>query len=402
MFTIVTENDILVLIYRPYNPTSWIAEKFALNEAVQLEKVFELTSLNLAQIEAVGDEDSDIRFEIGKLENDYWCLHRQVLGITREVFIHSSYPITPKTFRSDTNLSIFRQIFTIIDEDLYVGGPNLKAIPEPVFQTLISRFPTNTELSHYIHAKISSVLKEYFTSAKDFQSRYEAYIEKKKNRQKSAAVTPSPNFGVRKFYKDNEIEKYSEINSILLGMLSDVDNYSEKDWQEAIIDILLILYPKYICVLQNVEIKDQYLNKFRYLDYLFVDTNGNADIVEIKKPFEDCLLRHTQYRDNYVPKTDLSGAVMQVEKYIYHMNKWGPQGEKILTTKYSTELPSGVEIRITNPKGIIIMGRSDSLDNQQLGDLEVIKRKYSNILDILTYDDLLSRVSRLLEYFKAI
>jgi hypothetical protein len=61
----------------------------------------------------------------------------------------------------------------------------------------------------------------------------------------------------------------------------------------------------------------------------------------------------------------------------------------------AAELPGGLEIRITNPKGMIILGRerrpdgTPALDAGQALDLEVIKRKYANVMDIMTYDDLL-------------
>lgn len=83
---------------------------------------------------------------------------------------------------------------------------------------------------------------------------------------------------------------------------------------------------------------------------------------------------------------------MQVEKYIFYLNKWGIKGEEKLTDYYKSELPENFKIRITNPCGIIIMGRSDGLSLEQLQDFEVIKRKYKNIIDILTYDDLLERL----------
>jgi hypothetical protein len=181
-----------------------------------------------------------------------------------------------------------------------------------VFTTLIGRFPTETELDHYISARISSVLKDYFDSTRDFGKRHEKYIEKKRQRLAAAKGTPQKPTNIRTFYKENELEKYSEIHNVLNGMMSNPEKYTEKEWQEAIIDVLLLLYPKYICVLPNVEIMDLYSKKKRYLDYLFIDTNENTDIVETKKPSAECLLRKTPYRDNYVPMTELSGAMMQI------------------------------------------------------------------------------------------
>ena len=99
-----------------------------------------------------------------------------------------------------------------------------------------------------------------------------------------------------------------------------------------------------------------------------------------------------QYRNNHIPLRELSGSIMQVEKYIYNLTRWGERGENILTERYIKELPKGFKIKITNPNGLIIMGREDRLTEDQKKDFEIIKRKYKNVIDILTYDDLLRRL----------
>lgn len=88
---------------------------------------------------------------------------------------------------------------------------------------------------------------------------------------------------------------------------------------------------------------------------------------------------------------------MQAEKYLFHLSKWGVKGEKTLTEKYVNELPEGITIRISNPKAIVIVGRDQignaDMTGSQLLDFEIIKRKYANMMDIITYDDLLRRLN---------
>ena len=56
-----------------------------------------------------------------------------------------------------------------------------------------------------------------------------------------------------------------------------------------------------------------------------------------------------------------------------------------------------MRIRISNPKAIIIVGRDQiggaNMTGSQLLDFEIIKRKYANMMDIITYDDLLRRLN---------
>jgi len=55
-----------------------------------------------------------------------------------------------------------------------------------------------------------------------------------------------------------------------------------------------------------------------------------------------------------------------------------------------------MRIRISHPKAIIIVGRDqingNSMTDAHLLDFEVIKRKYANMFDVITYDDLLRRL----------
>ena len=51
--------------------------------------------------------------------------------------------------------------------------------------------------------------------------------------------------------------------------------------------------------------------------------------------------------------------------------------------RYKSLLPEDFSIKITNPKGIIIMGRQNNLTPEQYQDFEIIKRKYSNVMDII-------------------
>ena len=202
-------------------------------------------------------------------------------------------------------------------------------------------------------------------------------------------------------FKEGELIKYETILQKLEDMLKSEVSYTEKQWQKEILQVILLLYPKYILAFEEVTVRDTYNNKNKRLDFLLVDSSGNVDIIEIKKPFDTCILTYQNYRGNFIPLRELSGTIMQIEKYIFYLNKWGKKGEDILTEKYKEELPDNFKIKITNPSGIIIMGRDNNLSSVQKEDFEVIRRKYNNIIDIITYDDLLRRLKFIVEQFKS-
>lgn len=86
---------------------------------------------------------------------------------------------------------------------------------------------------------------------------------------------------------------------------------------------------------------------------------------------------------------------MQVEKYLFHLSKSGKAGEVDIISK--NKIPPNLKLKIINPKGMVILGRDKDFTTKQQFDFEIIRRKYSNIVDILTYDDILSRLNNTIE-----
>ena len=91
---------------------------------------------------------------------------------------------------------------------------------------------------------------------------------------------------------------------------------------------------------------------------------------------------------------------MQVEKYVFHLSKWGVEGERKINKKRVAERPWGMQIKITNPKAMIILGRYKDFANDQKFDFEMIKLKYVNIVDIMTHDDLLQKLANIIAKLK--
>ena len=49
---------------------------------------------------------------------------------------------------------------------------------------------------------------------------------------------------------------------------------------------------------------------------------------------------------------------------------------------------------------MIILGRDNNFNRRQTLDFEIIRRKYSNVVDIITYDDLLRRLNNIIDMKK--
>lgn len=366
-----------------YPGPAWVYHELDKNEHVTISKAFSFTRNELFSSRDKENEDAPVEFEVAKRAGEYYCFPKDVLSLEHDLYIHEDVSLERKLFIAERNISIFPKIDRIVSRSIYVGGDNESAIPESVFRELLKDFPNTYELNRYASARISSILSSYLDTKEDYEEQYQKYLNSKISRK-----------GANLKFKFSEVEllKYTSLLEKLKAMLSDEVSYSETQWQEELLQIILLLYPKYIYVFKEAPVRDTYNNTNRSIDYLLVDSSGNTDIIEIKKPFDRCIVTERTYRDNYIPLRELSGTVMQIEKYIFYLNKWGRKGEEKLTKHYKDDIADGFQIRITNPSGIIIMGRNKGMSIAQQQDFEVIKRKYKNVIDIITYDDLIQRL----------
>lgn len=397
MVEIIQKNKQLLLLYEPdTGETEWIDKKLHKDGNIAISRIFHFTHKHLTD-----DEESTVShfngriFSLGSIQDGYYTIDRDILGLKHDLLLDENMKINRKTFIATGLISIFRKIDRLIEEQIIVGGDREYAIPIDDFKRLLSIFPTSTTLKHYANSLIEGTLRDYLGTTADSQKKLEEHLAR---RGSIKAVSK-----VNALYK-YEIEKYIYIRDRLKDMLKNSDSYTEDNWQKLMLEFLLLLFPKYVAILDNVHIKDYYSkpdkSSNRFIDLTLVDTNGNIDIIEIKKPFINCLLSQQKYRDNYTPRRELSGSVMQAEKYLFHLNKWGIEGEKEINRKRSKDIPQGMRIKITNPKAIIVLGRDNDFKEDQLFDFEIIKRKYANIMDIMTYDNLLRRLENIITRFK--
>ena len=381
----------LFITYYPDNP--WVVAKIKSGDEIPLKKrTFIFTTSDVYSSDVDGNE-SEFVFTLGKLVNgNYYLIEGRVLDISQNVYIHKDIELSEKSFIGVTGFAIFKKVSNVISEDIYIGGDHPTALPSAEFSQLLKEFPNPYEISKYVDARLASVLSNYYESVSGVQEKHTRYLNKKLSTQGK---------NLTKELKNNEVNKYETVLEKLTNMLANEDSYNEKQWQREIIQIILLLYPKYIYCFEEAIVRDSYKKTDRKIDFLLVDSNGNVDIIEIKRPFGEKIITKGVYRDNHIPMRELSGTVMQIEKYIFHLNKSGMRGEDRLARQYVGKLPNDFKIKITNPSGMIIMGREKGLSTTQKEDFEVVKRKYKNLIDIISYDDLLQRLKNMITAWKS-
>ncbi len=396
----------VVLEYEPDFNAGWVMKELNTHRQVTISRAFTFKEGDLIsgpdETEFGDVEEGAFRFRFAKRKDGYFCIAGRILNIENDVLIaDQGILLERKLFVAERNIGIFRRIAKVKqdDGDIVVGGNRDGAIPIDAFRELLDKFPNSGELDRYASARVETIVGEFFDGMRSAREKYETYLSKRKS-----SVSKKPLR--QQALLQAEIDKYIYLRDTISAWLEKAYTYTERDWQGMITKVILLLFPKYVAVLENVQISDFYSSpdrrKKRYIDLCLVDAGGNIDVIEIKKPFDNTILSKSRYRDNSLPARELSGSIMQAEKYLFHLSKWGVAGERALSKRYEAELPTAMPIRITNPKAMIILGRDrlpssqQALSESQMLDLEVIKRKYANMMDILTYDDLLRRLDNMI------
>ena len=391
-------NDQVILECGSESGTRWVWEKLNQHGECKIKNVY-----HLSRNQIIADHNHDdslidmewsvINFSVANLEGDYFKFKRELFSIKVDVFIHKEINIKHNMFYAPKNISVFKKINQIVNEDIYISNETneLKSgrIPISDFKRLIKQFPTTYRLNKYAEARVGSILGDYFESYSEAEEKYKNLLKRADYRKKRTLPE----------LQKSEKNKYKFILEKLKKMLADKEEYNEKEWQEELLDILLLIYPKYIEIFDEVFIKTEE-GKSISLDYMLLDSRGHIDIVEIKKPSETKrVMREATYRGNHMPSRELIGSIMQVEKYIFHLNKSGKRGEDQLNKKYQGQLQNNLKINVVNPKGLILMGQESDLSEDQRKDFEITRRKYKNIIDIITYDELIRSLERLINKF---
>lgn len=396
MISFHDDDGVLQLIYEADLRWTGIDQRLRDGLEVSIRKTFWVSlSVLIGQLpnglDANGFSDSIRTFKIGRVDEDYYLIDKNVLCLKHDLKITRQVKLEGNLFIAHRNISIFSRIDALCEEPIIIGGDVEGAIPVDEFRRLSKTFPTSTEVDRYAASRITRVLKDYLDTMSDAETKLQDHLRRKEPKQEIKRVG---------LVAEYEADKFEFVRDELKAMLDTPEGYSEADWQRRILKFILLIFPKYIAVLPNLQINDFYSapgsTKKRFIDLTLVDAGGTIDIIEIKKPFERCLLSNKPYRDNFTPKKELSGAVMQAEKYIFHLSKWGQAGEVAIQKARASDLPPGLKIQITNPKALLILGRDNDFTTAERLDFEIIKRKYANMMDIITYDELLRRLNNII------
>ncbi|WP_123825881.1 Shedu immune nuclease family protein [Propionibacterium acidifaciens] len=396
MITFIDNEDEFLLRYSSeYYSIEWVDQQLRNDGEVVISRVFTVRIQDLRKSDDDPFEENRV-FAIGDIKDGYRRVRSAVLGLDHDLLIAASMKLKRSYFITERNISVFKALDEVAGRQIIIGGARPDAIDEADFIHLVKEFPTSTELKYYTQARIERVLQTYLETRGQAEERLIQYMNRKEKRTRGYRST---DFTRLEATDELELEKFIYTRDRFNEMLKDADAYSETDWRRQVAKLFTLVFPRYISVLEEVNVKERYSTlgglANRYIDMLLVDSNGSVDILEIKKPFSRCLVSKRTYRDNHVPVRELAGAIVQCEKYIFYLNKMGIKGEHDIKSRYKETLPDSIHIKITNPRAYILAGRDSNLSNGERFDFEFIRRGNKNIADIITYDDLLRRLNNI-------
>ena len=403
-----TENE-LVFEYTPQNGIEYLKKwKADLNED-ELEDASDGLNIWAHKIypgynEIQFPSDDKALFPVASIEGEYYKIKQDVFNLKHSFYFSKDLPFSIGLFLCQQNgyrESVLGVIDEMVQSDIYIETDEEKCseqnhIPFESYKQLLDLFPKRAETQKYYRSRICGILSEYLSDSDSRVKEYEIFMEKKN--RKLSEIKKASGFFDEDMFRQMQKHKFDLVRASrewLLYALDNAEALTEGVFQERILNVILSLFPKYIAAVREVKV-DGIDEHDKIPDFLLIDSSGTVDVLEIKKPDKD-LLRKTMYRNNYCPSCELSGAAVQIEKYIVCLQRTANKWEKASPTKIKTILPEGMKLQIINPYGMILMGRSTNMDTQQKKDFEIIRRHYMHIVDIISYDDLLSRIDSILE-----
>lgn len=388
-FRFEKDNKNLKCIYQFDVEYGFDLEKLNTEDGVPIRRTFFINRY----IEHKIIEEDTIEFVIGELEGGYYRLDRNVFFTENTFYFYKDIKLKANYFFQPNKISVLNKMDKIITNDLYIGGDVANAIPEDVYINMIKNFPNKTECLKYQNMRIEFLCASYISSIKNNKLDYIDYINKKDKKITNVGLA------IDESIINSELLKYKYILDKLKGMLNESEKYSENDWQIAIAKILMLLNSNYIRFLEKFKIPIEDEGEFREPDFLLVDANGFIDIIEIKKSDNIQILNKIEYRNNYIPSRDLSGAIMQCNKYCFWLIQNRKSNEELISKKIKEKYRVDIKINIRSPKFTVILGRNNDFTEQQKKDFKTIKNQYNNVNEILTYDDIITKLERIIGTF---
>lgn len=213
------------------------------------------------------DNEPILTFVVARAVDEvYFEFDDRILEIGIPVLLDRNARPTWKWFTAEERTSVMRVIARLGPSRIVIGGSSPDAIPVDVYESLIAQFPTEVERAKYVRARISGVVRQYTDAKVDAVADLATYVNRRTSQEPR---------NLQGLLREAEIHKFELLLKHLERMLAaSVGTYNERAWQNEILQIIRLLYPKYIATFSSVPVKDFEASTTRQLDFMLVDVSG--------------------------------------------------------------------------------------------------------------------------------
>ncbi len=134
-------------------------------------------------------------------------------------------------------------------------------------------------------------------------------------------------------------------------------------------------------------VEDGKINAKNIMDIVPENIESFIDIIEVKLPNEE-LFRLDQSHNNYYASSKLTKAIAQTQNYIFELE------QKSVDFEYQNKN----NCKIIKPRGIVLIGSKEQLNENEQRYLRVMNSSYHNI-QVMTYQQLLQQANNSLSFF---
>ena len=125
-------------------------------------------------------------------------------------------------------------------------------------------------------------------------------------------------------------------------------------------------------------------------DYLFPTIDGFVDILEIKLPNDDVIVKDNSHNGSWKWSPETNTAIGQVVNYLSEIDRLQLEIEKSIKDKYN------LEINLLKPRAYILIGNSKGWDNSKKEGLRKMNHALHGI-EVITYKELVDRGNQYLK-----
>ena len=413
----------LILCYE--TESDWLEEKLEEDQDFQIYKTFSFSKKDLISKDEESSICYDYKFVLGEKDQNYFRIDKEKIGATFDLYIDASLSIDQSWFVTSSSkrsryqdktgeeksssiygniLYAFKnfykhdKLFIDIDSDSNFEDDGLH-ITQSTYKHFVKIFPTATNVKYQTLSIFTKLLKSELDVV-DYEEIYSRY------KSREISVRNKEDIKTEEICKQEKVKFIYAKDQLLKSLERSAagEFIHEDEFSKLIAQIFCFLNPKYVKIHTKLNISDYTGARANcQADLSLIDCEGNIDLIEVKSPQAyPNLFRKKLYRNHYVPSGELSGAINQLEQYLKCLTKM--TAEEIANKNPALQNEMGeIKLKAVHPKGYIIFGRDaasfngDNVNQKRL-DFELIKNTYKDVVDIITFDELVKRFERIISF----